>query len=344
MYAPDGDRAFPAHATPQQMEDFYHLLREVSRTFALSIEQLPPALRDPFTIAYLLLRVSDTLEDHAELPAVRKEQLLLLWDGILAGEAEPAELLDSVADIRDGSADWRVVRGIVALRRAVAGLPDRVRNTVLRYVRETTRGMARWQREGPRVRTIAEMDDYMHQVAGLVGYMITDLFADYSAAIRKHHAELRPLGREFGLGLQTVNVIRGLQSDFQRGWVFVPETYLAGEGITASDLFDPAHQSESLCVVDRLANKAREHLDAGLQYVLLLPRREHRLRLMCIWPLLFAARTLAVNRGNPAALTGEAKITRAEVRDIMRNGAVFGWSNRWLAWYYRRLLRPSTAR
>src|SRR5215210_5869283 len=39
----------------------YEMLRAVSRTFALSIEQLPRVLRDSITIAYLLLRVSDCL-------------------------------------------------------------------------------------------------------------------------------------------------------------------------------------------------------------------------------------------------------------------------------------------
>ena len=51
-------------------------LRNVSRTFAISIEQLPLALRDAVTIAYLLFRVSDCLEDHAELEPGQKTELL----------------------------------------------------------------------------------------------------------------------------------------------------------------------------------------------------------------------------------------------------------------------------
>ena len=39
------------------------ILPHVSRTFALTIPQLPPALRTPVTNAYLLCRIADTIED-----------------------------------------------------------------------------------------------------------------------------------------------------------------------------------------------------------------------------------------------------------------------------------------
>ena len=54
----------------------YAMLRKVSRTFALSIEQLPPPVCDIITIAYLMFRVADCIEDHANMPPERKAQLL----------------------------------------------------------------------------------------------------------------------------------------------------------------------------------------------------------------------------------------------------------------------------
>ena len=59
-----------------------------------------------------------------------------------------------------------------------------------------------------------------------------------------------------------------------------------------------------------------------------------------MWPLLFAVRTLAVSRDNRDVLTGEAKIGREQVRSIIRQTTLFGWSNHWLKAYYRRLARP----
>ena len=45
------------------------ILPHVSRTFALTIPQLPAALRTPVTSAYLLCRIADTIEDEPALSA-----------------------------------------------------------------------------------------------------------------------------------------------------------------------------------------------------------------------------------------------------------------------------------
>jgi hypothetical protein len=59
--------------------------------------------------------------------------------------------------------------------------------------------------------------------------------------------------------------------------------------------------------------------------------------LACMWPLLFAVKTLAISRNNINVVLTEAKITRAEVKTIMRQTNLFGWSNYWLVNYYHRL-------
>jgi farnesyl-diphosphate farnesyltransferase len=43
------------------------ILPHVSRTFALTIPELPPALRTSVTCAYLLCRIADTIEDEPAL-------------------------------------------------------------------------------------------------------------------------------------------------------------------------------------------------------------------------------------------------------------------------------------
>lgn len=315
----------------------YEMLRAVSRTFALSIEHLPRVLRDSVTIAYLLFRVSDCLEDHATLPADRKADLLRLWDRVLSGEAPVESLTLAVADLDSADPEVYVTQQASELMEKLKSLPEEIQVTILKHVRETSLGMARWQEHGPNVDDEAEMDDYMHHVAGLVGYLVTDIFAWYLPGVRRRRKELMPLAREFGLALQTVNVIRGLRKDFDRGWIFVPRTFCASVGLTPSQLFDPSNMDKALKVIDLLALKAERHLNAGMAFVLALPRRQHRIRLACIWPLFFAAKTLAMSRNNAEVLLSEAKIGRDQVSLIVRNTTAFGWSNHWLRWYYRYL-------
>ncbi len=323
------------------MNQYIEMLRMVSRTFTLSIEQLPRDVREAVVLAYLLLRVSDCLEDHETLDAGRKAQLLELWSRILDGQRSVEELTNQIIDLDASDPEVYVAQQAGALLDFLHTLPQEVKSYIIARVKQTTLGMARWQRQGPYVKTEADLDDYMHQVAGLVGYMLTDIFAWYSVKINERKKILLPLSREFGLALQTVNVIRGLRKDYERGWIFVPHTFLDQVGITPDQLFMPAFEDKAMQVVKLLADKAEVHLRHGLEYITMIPRTQHRIRLFCVWPLFFAAKTLALSRNNVNVLRAEAKMSREEVKVIVRDTTLLGWSNRWLNRYYISLSNPS---
>src|SRR3974390_356427 len=68
------------------------ILPHVSRTFALTIPQLPPALSVPVTSAYLLCRIADTIEDEPALSASETLGFLQRFSAVVAGTADPAAL------------------------------------------------------------------------------------------------------------------------------------------------------------------------------------------------------------------------------------------------------------
>ena len=313
------------------------LLRTASRTFAIGIEQLPGVLGDAGTVAYLLLRVSDYLEDNEDMPGQKKIVFLNLWAEILNGNAKVEELTSQIQNVDRSNPDAIVAQhtGDILLR--LSSLPTEVQEIIVPHLIKTTNGMARWVERGPQVIDEADMDDYMFEVAGRVGYLLTHLFAWYSTAIRDKKDKLLPLSREFGLALQTVNVIRGLRKDYERGWVFVPKRFLAAVNLTAHELFQPENRAEAIKVLDLLADKAERHLHAALACIKSLPPWQHRIRLACIFPLMFAIRTLAISRHNAQVFDSEAKITREEVKRIVMDATLWGWSNSWLDSYYQKL-------
>ena len=312
----------------------YEMLRNVSRTFSLSIEQLPPVLRETVTAAYLLFRIADCLEDHTEIDAERKAHLLRLWGNILTGSRPVRDLIVEISDLDDNDPEVYVARHADSVMQYLNTIPEQPRNILTSHVYQTSQGMARWQEHGPFVTTEEEMDDYMHQVAGRVGYLLTDVFSWYSPAISKIRERLMPLGREFGLALQTVNIIRGLRKDYERGWVYVPTTFFGKNGLSRDDFFDRNNRDKALSVVNLLIDKAKRHLHDGLTFITLLPRSERRIRLFCIWPLLFAVKTLALSKNNPDVLTSETKITRHQVKNIVLVSRMLFWSNFCLIRYY----------
>jgi farnesyl-diphosphate farnesyltransferase len=316
----------------------HETLRAVSRTFAISIEQLPLALRDSVMIAYLLFRVADCLEDHEQLDRDHKAELLRTWAQVLLGNMPAAPLTVAIAHLDGNDPEVFVAQQAGQLIEELHKLPEPIQETIISHVHQTSLGMARWQEQGPVVNTEEEMDDYMHEVAGRVGYLITDLFAWYSPIIRERLPLLRPLARESGLALQTVNVIRGLRKDYERGWVFVPRTFYEPLGLTRDSLFAKENNGKALQVVARLADKAESHLQHGLKFIIHIPRMHYRIRLACMWPLFFAIKTVALSRDNIQVILNEAKITRTEVTRIIRQTTLMGWSNNWLRSYYSRLL------
>lgn len=317
----------------------YEMLRNVSRTFSLSIEQLPQELRETVTVAYLLFRISDCLEDHAELVAERKATLLRLWGDIVTGSRPARDLITQISELDDNDPEVYVARRADIVMQYLNNIPEQPRKILASHVYETSQGMARWQEHGPFVNTEEEMDDYMHQVAGRVGYLLTDIFSWYSPAINKIRESLIPLGREFGLALQTVNIIRGLRKDYERGWVFVPATFFEKIGLSREEFFDKTNMDKALSVIKLLVDKAKRHLNNGLTFITLLPRKERHIRLFCIWPLLFAVKTLALSRNNPEVLTSETKITRHQVKNIVLVSSALFWSNSCLSRYYHYLGR-----
>ena len=319
------------------MPTLQELLVRSSRTFAVGIQILPRPLRTEVTVAYLLLRVSDYMEDSRELRAREKVALLGNWRRVLAGDGERQPLIERLRAAREDTPDALVARHSATVLEGLDGLAPAVREILIRRVGESSAGMARWTERGSRFETEADLDDYMHEVAGRVGHLLTELFTLRLPGTSNERERMMLLGREFGLALQTVNVIRGLHEDRRRGWVFVPAAFLPDPNIRASELFDPANLEAAMAVLARLVAKADGHLAAARAYIRLIPRRYHRVRLFCLLPLLFAVRTLAISRANPDVLRRETKMTRREVKAITRRAMLLGFSNRWIERYCEHL-------
>jgi len=237
--------------------------------------------------------------------------------------------------------DALVARNVRRVHEGFRGMRDAARSVIGRHVRDSTLGMARWAERGPELEDESDLDDYMHEVAGRVGWLLTELFALDLPEVDRRKEEMMRLGREFGLALQTVNVIRGLHEDWERGWIYIPRSFLPHPDFTPEELFHGRERrvEVELSILRHLVEKADRHLAAARRYIAGISRGRHGIRLFCLLPLLFAVRTLAVSRDNPAVFERETKMTRSEVERIVRHARLFGFSNRWVAWYCGRLER-----
>jgi len=315
----------------------YELLPRVSRTFALNIRILPGELRPSTTVAYLLFRLVDTIEDA---PGLCAEDRSALFDAVLdrldgAGPLdlpnEPRVHLSETTSIDE----LALVDAAETVFRAHEALPAHLREIVSAHVAETARGMQRIsveKRENGllRLETWKDLDEYCYYVAGTIGIMLTRLFTAHTQhldLLSERH--LMALGTNFGRGLQLTNILKGVITDREEGRVFLPEELLVRHELTARDLLDETARHATLAAVNELVPRALLDLDDALRYTLLLPRREPRIRLFCLWPLFTAVRTLAaISTGRgilPSA--GPPKIGRGELYREMTMSALLVSSN-----------------
>jgi phytoene/squalene synthetase len=118
------------------------LLRSASRTFAIGIEQLPGILCDAATVAYLLLRVSDYLEDNEDMTAGDKIKLLNTWVEILEGNATSEELTGQIQNVDTSNPDAVVTQHCADILACLATLPEEVQEIITQHVIHSSLGMA----------------------------------------------------------------------------------------------------------------------------------------------------------------------------------------------------------
>src|SRR5207249_5854200 len=164
--------------------------------------------------------------------------------------------------------------------------------------------------------TLSDLDAYTYSVAGCVGDFWTRMMCAHRPAFRRWDPEaMAKIGIRLGKGLQLTNVLRDIPQDLRRGRCYIPETLLAEAGLKPADLLEPRVLPQFKTVLIQLLRIGLDHLDQGWLYAMAIPRREWRIRLACIWPILFAMKTLkrvsrATNLLDPS---NTVKMTRGEV-------------------------------
>jgi farnesyl-diphosphate farnesyltransferase len=296
------------------------ILQGVSRTFALTIPQLPAPLSTTVGNAYLLCRIADTIEDDKHLPLAVKRAFADRFIGVVAG-AEPAASFAAELHVLlspTATDDEReLIANTPAAIRITHSFALRQRAALERCIRIMADGMARYQEADVHcgLKDLPDMNDYCYYVAGVVGEMLTELFCAHSPQIDAKRAELAALAVSFGQGLQMTNILKDIWDDRQRGMCWLPRAVFARHGADLADaehgLRGPGFES----ALGELIGVARSHLANALRYTLLIPAHETGIRRFCLWALGMAVLTLRRINAQRAFTSGQdVKISRRSVR------------------------------
>ncbi|HEU0196868.1 MAG TPA: phytoene/squalene synthase family protein, partial [Nevskiaceae bacterium] len=273
------------------------ILPAVSRTFALTIPQLPEPLATAIANAYLLCRIADTIEDEPRLAAARKQHFQTLFGDVVGGR-KPAEdfARELAAELSQDTPDAE--RELVRNAGTVLSITRRFnavqRQAIQRCVTTMCEGMHGFENHASAagLADVAELDRYCYYVAGVVGEMLTELFCDHSPVIGKRRDALMRLAVSFGQGLQLTNIIKDVWDDHARGVCWYPRDVFERHGFDLSQLSEDRHGAGFQAGVRDLVAIAHGHLRDALAYMLLIPQEEHGIRLFCAWAIGMAVLTL----------------------------------------------------
>jgi len=305
------------------------ILQKVSRTYALTIRALGQPFREPVLVGYLLCRIADTYEDSASLPFEAKIKSLTLFLDLLRDGDDKNKLNELKAQLTPFSPedDEEFLALFPELTIAQYRTFDaEVQKIMLNTVSEMVEGMKATVTKQHTQGTVgtdteAELEQYCYYVAGTVGNMLTDLFYHQSPWIgKKLHGEMAKLNKSFGQALQLTNIIKDAMGDLKRGVSFIPKDLAHEYKVAPDKLYLPENREAAKKVMNHLILKATKNLNEALEYCIMIPKQEPRMRLFTIMPVLFAIKTLGAAMDNYDMLLdpdSSVKISRGEVKRII---------------------------
>jgi farnesyl-diphosphate farnesyltransferase len=304
------------------------LLKQVSRLFYTTLIVVPEAVRDQVSLSYLFARAADTIADTDLIDRPQRLKFLHQFKAQFAAERVQWEDVRAIQTIlipcQTDSAERSLLERLEDCFRVYLAFAPADRARVRRLMTTLTNGMEMdlavfpgdSARQLTALKTLEQLDEYIYYVAGCVGEFWTDLMCGHRPSLQAWNVvEMSRIGVRFGKGLQMTNILKDLSRDLQRGRCYVPDPLLREAGLSPADLLKHDALPAFRPVLRKLAAMAVEHLDQGWLYTLALPRREVRLRLACMWPILSAGETLRLIMTSPDLLDPSAsiKISRGTV-------------------------------
>lgn len=284
------------------------ILPQVSRTFALTIPQLPKPLVLVVSNAYLLCRIADTIEDDSLLTSDQKTFFSNYFIEVVSGKENPHSFAEQLAPLlskKTSQAERELIQNTPLIIEMTHSFNKNQQTQLARCIKIMSNGMAQFQRTASLngLKDVEELNQYCYVVAGVVGEMLAALFCDYSQDIAKHQNELEKLAVSFGQGLQMTNILKDIADDKERGICWLPqEVFVDGFEIG----------------IKKTVKITCEHLQQAMNYIYLIPKEETGIRKFCLWAVAMAVLTLRKIAKEKGFYTGQqVKISRTTVKMVI---------------------------
>ncbi|OIT05553.1 PREDICTED: squalene synthase-like [Nicotiana attenuata] len=275
----------------------YLMLRNISRSFSLVIQQLPLELRDAVCVFYLVLRALDTVEDDTSIATEVKVPILIAFHRhIYDHEWHFSCGTDAYKDLMDQ---------FHHVSTAFLELGRNYQQVIEDITMRMGEGMAKFVSK--EIETIDDYEEYCHYVAGLAGLGLSKLFH----ASGKEDLAPDSLPNAVGLFLQKTNIIRDYLEDINevpKCRMYWPRQIWSKYVNKLEDLkFEENSVKAVQCLNDMVTN-ALSHAEDCL--VCLSTLRDPAIFRSCAIPQIMAIGTLTMCYNNVEVFRGVVKMRR----------------------------------
>ena len=315
------------HLSDKEFQSY--LLNGVSRTFALTIPQLPQPLDFIISNAYLLCRIIDTIEDEVRLDFSHKKYFSEVYHLILSGKEDPLHFSNKLLPLLGPSTppnERKLIAHTDRVVRILHSFPPFQQAVLKRAVGVMTQGMLHFQQRVSRkgLKDLQAHNSYCFHVAGIVGEMLTELFCAYSKPMAAQKEELMKLSLSFGQGLQMTNILKDLWEDLDRNVSWLPRDIFVAQGVNLEALEKDNRPSGFEKGLAEMLGLANAHLERAMKYTLMIPKQEVGIRKFCLWAQGMAVLTLnKINKNRDYQTGEEVKISRNQVQLVLTSTRLF---------------------
>jgi farnesyl-diphosphate farnesyltransferase len=297
----------PMTFNPKHQAYLQYWMQRVSRSFAVVVVYIEEPLKEYLSIAYLICRVIDNVEDAIQKPAWKADRFdevanliqnpglavktLANWEKeVWAGLTSDQQRIMLPAD---GTLLWELY----------AQIPDRSRQIISHWTLEMVAGMRVLgePRIPPQLVSQKGIDmpgneqdynDYCYIVAGTVGHMATELAIQHYGIAEENARKLLAGAEACGRGLQKTNILKDFAADLGRKVSYLPDEWLQTADYAPLSLQGAPIEWKFQVIYDVM-----NELSEATNYVLDLPVEAlgyRRASLLCLFPayqtILLAAR------------------------------------------------------
>lgn len=246
-------------------------LKRVSRSFAFCIERLQPPFRNWVALSYILCRLVDTVEDSLWNSKEEQRQSFENFEGFIKNSSEDGAIVAWAQSFPDSIPDGEkiLLKDAVPFFADLHVQPNSVKAVMQRTVLDMCRGMAHFSAHGDKgieVKSLVEANQYCFFVAGIIGELLTELFAHSQPGFEVTDEQIADSYR-FGLFLQKINLLKDQMRDLLEGRKLVPDRQEMRQSLVADG-------------------------QGAINYILSIPSERKDYRIFCAWSLFLGLASL----------------------------------------------------